>query len=255
MRHVKLLLEYDGSNYQGWQSQTSGKTVQDILYKRIISVTGGQIRLTAASRTDAGVHALGQVAAFSTDSALSLEVMKRAFNARLPQDIRVLSIEETDGLFDPRFDALKKRYTYLMSMARNESAFLHKYRWQIKGSLDLDAMREAASLMTGEHDFSSLRGAGCSAKTTVRHIHSLEIRSLDAMEFMTVLMPGNSIKISIEANAFLRHMVRNIVGTLAEVGKGRIAVKDVSAILDARDRRKAGPTAPASGLFLERVYY
>lgn len=255
MRHIKLLLEYDGSNYQGWQSQKSGHTIQDILYERIVSITGGQIRLTGASRTDAGVHALGQVAAFSTDSDLSIEVMKRALNAKLPEDIRILTIEETDGLFEPRFDALKKRYIYLMSMARNESAFLHKYRWQIKGSLDLDAMREAASLLIGEHDFSSFRGSGCSAKTTVRHIHSLEVTALDAMEFMTVLIRGDNIRISIEANAFLRHMVRNIVGTLAEVGKGRIAVKDVSAILNAQDRTKAGPTAPASGLFLERVFY
>lgn len=255
MRHIKLLLEYDGSNYQGWQSQKSGNTIQDILCERIVTIAGGQIRLTGASRTDAGVHALGQVAAFSTDSGMSIEVMKRALNATLPQDIRILTIEETDGSFNPRFDALKKRYIYLMSVARNESAFLHKYRWQIKGSLDLDAMREAGSLLTGEHDFSALRGSGCSAKTTVRHVHSLEITALDAIEFMTVLIRGDSIKISIEANAFLRHMARNIVGTLAEVGRGRISVKDVRAILNARDRTKAGPTAPASGLFLERIFY
>jgi tRNA pseudouridine38-40 synthase len=122
-------------------------------------------------------------------------------------------------------------------------------------SLDLDAMREAGSLLTGEHDFSSFRGSGCSAKTTVRHIHSLEISALQTMEFMNFSIKGDWIKISIEANAFLRHMVRNIVGTLVEVGKGRIEVKDVSAILNTRDRTKAGPTAPAAGLFLERVFY
>jgi len=255
MRHIKLLLEYDGSNYHGWQSQKSGNTIQDILYERIVSITGSQIRLAGASRTDAGVHALGQVAAFSTNSDLSIDVLKRALNAKLPKDIRILAIEETDGAFNPRFDAVKKRYTYLMSIGRNESAFLHKYRWQMKASLNLDAMKEAGSLLTGEHDFSSLRGSGCSAKTTVRHIHSLEITTLHTMEFMTVSINAGWIKISIEANAFLRHMVRNIVGTLVEVGKGRIAVKDVSAILNARDRTKAGPTAPAAGLFLEKVFY
>jgi len=255
MRHIKLLIEYDGSNYHGWQSQKSGNTIQDVLYERIASITGGEIRLVGASRTDAGVHALGQVAAFSTDSDLSIDVLKRALNAKLPEDIRILAIEETDESFNPRFDAVKKRYIYLMSMGRNESAFLHKYRWQIKADLDIEAMREAASMLIGEHDFSSLRGSGCSAKTTVRHIHLLEITALHAMEFMTVSIRGDWIKISIEANAFLRHMVRNIVGTLVEVGKGRIAVKDVSAILNARDRTKAGPTAPAAGLFLEKVYY
>lgn len=255
MRHIKLLLEYDGSNYHGWQTQKSGNTIQDILCERIFSITGNQIRLAGASRTDAGVHAMGQVAAFSTDSDLTIDVLKRALNAKLPEDIRILSIEETDGLFNPRFDAVKKRYIYLMSLGRNESAFLRKYRWQMKADLDLDAMREAGSLLTGEHDFSSLRGSGCSAKTAVRHIHTLEITALHAMEFMTVSLRGDWIKISIEANAFLRHMVRNIVGTLVEVGKGRIDVKDVSAILNAQDRTKAGPTAPASGLFLERVFY
>lgn len=255
MRQIKLLLEYDGSNYEGWQSQKSGTTIQDILCERIVSITGNQIRLIGASRTDAGVHALGQVAAFSTNSDLSIDVLKRALNAKLPEDIRILTIGETEGSFNPRFDALKKRYIYLMSTGRNESAFLHKYRWQIKASLDLDAMREAGSLLVGEHDFASLRGSGCSAKTTVRQIHSLEITAIQAMEFMTVSMKCDCIKISIEANAFLRHMVRNIVGTLVEVGKGKIAVKDVSAILKARDRTKAGPTAPAAGLFLERVFY
>jgi len=255
MRHIKLLLEYDGSNYQGWQSQKSGNTIQNILYERIVSITGGQVRLAGASRTDAGVHALGQVAAFSTTSDLTIDVLKRALNAKLPEDIRILTIEETDGSFNPRFDAKKKRYIYLMSIGRNESAFLHKYRWQMKTSLDLEAMRQAGSLLTGEHDFSSLRGSGCSAKTTVRHIHSLEITALYAMEFMTASIRGDWIKISIEANAFLRHMVRNIVGTLVEVGKGRIEASDVSAILKARDRTKAGPTAPAAGLFLERIFY
>lgn len=255
MRHIKLLLEYDGSNYQGWQSQKTGNTIQDILSERIVSITGNQIRLVGASRTDAGVHALGQVAAFSTTSDLGIDVLKRALNAKLPDDIRVLTIEETDGTFNPRFDALKKRYIYLMSTGRNESAFLHKYRWQMKASLDLDAMKKAALLLIGEHDFSSLRGSGCSAKTTLRQIHSLEITALHAMEFMSVSIRGDYIKISIEANAFLRHMVRNIVGTLVEVGKGKIAVEDVSAILNARDRTKAGPTAPAAGLFLEKVFY
>lgn len=255
MRQIKLLLEYDGSNYQGWQSQKAGNTIQDILNEKIASITGGQSRLIGASRTDAGVHALGQVAAFKTDSVLAIDVIKRALNAKLPDDIRVLDAEEMDGSFNPRFDAVKKRYIYLISCGKNESAFLQKYQWQMKASIDLAAMSEAAACLTGDYDFSSFRGSGCSAKTTVRHIHSLEITALSAIEFMTISIKGDYVKISIEANAFLRHMVRNIVGTLVEVGKGRIEVKDVSAILKARDRTKAGPTAPAAGLFLEKVVY
>ncbi len=255
MRYIKLLLEYDGSNYQGWQSQKSGNTIQDVLRERVARLTGDELRITGASRTDAGVHALGQVAAFSTASHLTTDVLKRALNATLPHDIRAVTLEETDGTFHPRFDAVKKKYVYFIAQGRNESAFLHKYCWQIRSALDLDAMRQAAAVMLGEHDFSSLRGSGCSAKTTVRNIHLLEITGLKAMEFMTVQMRGDFIRISIEANAFLRHMVRNIVGTLVEVGRNRIAVRDVPAILDARDRTRAGPTAPAGGLFLERVYY
>lgn len=255
MRHITLLLQYDGTTYQGWQSQKSGNTIQDILSRTIVSITGGHTRLAGASRTDAGVHALGQVAVFSTHSCLTLDILKRALNARLPNDIRILAIEETDESFSPRHDAVKKRYCYLLSLAGNESAFLDKYRWHIKTQLDLDAMRSAASLLTGELDFASFRGSGCSAKTTVRQMHSLEITTFQNIEFMTVLMRGDWIKISMEANAFLRHMVRNIVGTLVEVGRGRINADDVRSILNAHDRTKAGPTAPASGLFLERIYY
>ncbi len=255
MRHIRLLIEYDGSNYQGWQSQKSGNTIQDILSETIVSITCNQIRLSGASRTDAGVHALGQVAVFSTESDLTIDVLKRALNAKLPEDIRILSIEETDSSFNPRFDAVKKRYIYLMSIGSTGSAFLHKYQWQLKAGLNIDSMRAAGSLLTGEHDFSSLRGSGCSAKTTVRHIYSLDIAAIQSMEFMSVSIKGDWIRISIEANAFLRHMVRNIVGTLVEVGKGRIEVSDVSAILNARDRTKAGPTAPAAGLFLEKIFY
>lgn len=255
MRYIMLLLEYDGTNYQGWQSQKSGNTIQDTLSKMIVSITGRPIRLTGASRTDAGVHALGQVAAFGTDSNLPVDVLKRALNAKLPDDIRILDMEETDGRFNPRFNAVKKRYSYLISIGRDRSAFLHKYQWQLTAGLNLDAMRDAGLLLIGEHDFSSLRGSGCSAKTTVRHIHSLEITAIRTMEFMSASLKGDWIRISIEANAFLRHMVRNIVGTLVEVGKGRLKASEVSAILNAKDRTKAGPTAPAAGLFLEKVYY
>lgn len=255
MRRIKLLLEYDGSRYQGWQSQKSGNTIQDILSRTIAGITGGQVQLAGASRTDAGVHSLGQVAAFNTDSGLAAAVLKRALNAKLPEDIRILSAEETTESFNPRFDAVRKKYVYFLSVGRTESAFFNNYQWQVKAALDLSAMKAASALLTGEHDFSSFRGSGCGAKTTLRHINSLDCMAIHALEFMTVSIKGEWIRISIEANAFLRHMVRNIVGTLVEVGKGRIEVSDVSAILNARDRKQAGPTAPAAGLFLEKIFY
>jgi len=255
MKYIKLILEYEGTNYQGWQTQTSGLTIQDILSKTISGITGEQAKLNSASRTDAGVHALGQVAVFSTGSRLPAETLKRALNARLPNDMRVVGAEELDSEFHPRYRAVKKSYFYLIEEARRQSVFLHRYAWRIPVSLDLDGMREASGLLHGEHDFSAFRGAGCGAKTTIRTVHSITLARYDCLDFMTVKIQGNFIKIRIEANAFLRHMVRNIVGMLVEVGKGRCAPETVRNILMSCDRKLAGPTAPAKGLFLEKVYF
>ncbi|HYQ47623.1 MAG TPA: tRNA pseudouridine(38-40) synthase TruA [Thermodesulfovibrionales bacterium] len=255
MRYIKLLLEYDGTAYQGWQSQRSGLTIQDILGNAIAGITGSRVRLTAASRTDAGVHALGQVAAFGTGSDLAAGVMKRALNAKLPRDIRILSAEETHQAFHPRYDAKKKRYVYIVMLSSSGSSFFPRYTWQVRSTLASDAMSKAAAHLFGKHDFSAFRGSGCGARTTIRTISSIALTVLDRMDFMSMTVQGVYIKVAIEADAFLRHMVRNIVGTLVEVGKGRISVDEIPDILESRDRTKAGPTAPSSGLFLERVYY
>ncbi|SPQ01727.1 tRNA pseudouridine synthase A [Candidatus Sulfobium mesophilum] len=255
MRYIKLLIEYDGTNYHGWQSQKGGGTIQDIISQKIQSITGEEIRLTGASRTDAGVHALGQVAVFGSGSRLGSEVIMRALNANLPSDIRILDAEETEDNFHPRYDATRKSYFYIISQSRQHSAFLQRYVWHLHSSVDIEHATEAASLLIGEHDFSSFRGAGCGAKHPVRTVYSLDISRLKEIGFMTFPVKGNFIKITIEANAFLRHMVRNIVGTLMEVGRGRISVAEFSRILDACDRTMAGPTAPAQGLFLEKITY
>lgn len=255
MRHVRLVIEYDGTNYRGWQSQKEGGTIQDIIGEAIAATTGKRPRLTGASRTDAGVHALGQVAAFSTDSRLRPEVIMRALNAKLPPDIRILLAEETGADFHPRYCAQQKSYVYIISRSGSHSAFLSRYCWTIPYTLNLDEMGKAASLLIGEHDFSSFMGSGCSSKHQVRRIHTLQITRLPDISFMTASMRGDYIKIRIEANAFLRHMVRNIVGTLVEVGRSRITVAACREILASRDRTKAGPTAPARGLFLERIIY
>lgn len=255
MKYIKLLIEFDGANYQGWQTQRSGLTIQDCMSRTISGITGESIKLTSASRTDAGVHALGQVAVFRTDSGLTADTMKRALNARLPKDIRILGAEALDHEFHPRYQAVKKSYFYLIEKTQKQSVFFHRYTWRVPVSLDIDSMNKASELLLGEHDFSAFRGTGCGAKTTVRTIHSLTLSRHDYIDFMTARVQGDFIKIRIEANAFLRHMVRNIVGTLAEVGKGRISPESLTDILASCDRKKAGPTAPAKGLFLEKVYY
>ncbi len=255
MRSLKLLLEYDGTAYQGWQSQRSGITIQDILSGTIGSITGEPVRLIGASRTDAGVHACGQVAVFTTVSELSVDVMKRALNAKLPEDIRILSAGETQCSFHPRYDAVSKRYVYILRLSGAGAAFFSRYTWQIRVTLNTEAMEKAAAYFSGEHDFSAFRGAGCSAKTTVRTISTIKLSVFDSLDFMSISMPGSYIKITMEANAFLRHMARNIVGTLFEVGRGRISPEEIPAILASGDRSAAGPTAPAAGLFLEEVFY
>ena len=255
MKYIKLIIEFDGANYQGWQTQRSGLTIQDCMSRTISGITGEAIKLTGASRTDAGVHALGQIAVFKTDSRLPEDTLKRALNAKLPNDIRILDAQELDYEFHPRYQAVKKSYFYLIEKTQKQSVFFHRYTWRIPASLDLGSMNKASELLHGEHDFSAFRGTGCGAKTTVRTIHSITLSRHDYIDFMTVRIQGDFIKIRIEANAFLRHMVRNIVGTLAEVGKGRISPESLTDILASCDRTMAGPTAPAKGLFLEKVYY
>lgn len=255
MRHIKVLLEYDGTNYHGWQSQVSGGTIQDTVREKISGILGEEVKLTSASRTDAGVHALGQVAVFGTESRLTPGVIKRALNAKLPPDIRILEAEETIRDFHPRYDAVRKSYFYIISNSRERSAFLARYFWNTGQMLDLERMKHGASFLTGTHDFSAFRGSGCGAKTTVRTVHILEITGFQNMDFMTAQFRGRFIRIRIEANAFLRHMVRNIVGTLVQAGRGEIAAEECRTILESCDRTKAGPTAPAQGLFLEEVIY
>jgi len=255
MRKIKLLIEYDGTAYHGWQIQKEGDTLQGILEDRIAKVTGGQSRLIGASRTDAGVHALGQVAAFRTGSGLEPATIKKALNAVLPRDIRILTVSEADDSFHPREDAVQKSYFYIIANQRQSSVFLFRYAWLVIQQLDPASMIKAAQVLQGEHDFSSFMGTGSDVQSPVREIISLSIERLESIDFMTAALNGNFIKIRIEANGFLRHMVRNIVGTLAEIGRGRIPSEKMEDILESRDRKLAGQTASANGLFLERIIY
>jgi tRNA pseudouridine38-40 synthase len=255
MKNVRLLIEYDGSGYHGWQRQKDRTTLQGIIEDRIFRITGEKAALIGASRTDAGVHAIGQVASFRTNSNLEPMTLQRALNATLPEDIRILNAEETKDAFHPRYDALSKSYFYIISNTNFSSAFLYRYAWRAPYALELDKMKKAGDSLLGRHDFSAFRGAGCGAKSTVRDITSLSIEKISSIDFMTVRVNGNFIKITVEANAFLRHMVRNIVGTLVEIGRGEMTLNSISEAIELRDRKKTGPTAPPHDLFLEKVSY
>jgi len=265
VRHIRLTLQYDGSGYSGWQVQdqhtqnSKGKTqrtIQQTIQEAIKQVTGEDVKITAASRTDAGVHALAQVASFKTSSHLETHTFKRALNANLPLDIRVVEADDVDEGFHPRYDAKRKIYSYLISSS-HYSVFLRRYVWQVKHDLSpmLDVMRDAASHIIGRHDFSSFRASGCGSKNPIRTIHDISISDYPSFDFMTFRLDVKLIKITIEADAFLRHMVRNIVGTLYDIGRKRFNPSYMKELLILRDRRYGGITAPPHGLFLERIVY
>lgn len=250
------MLQYDGTAYHGWQVQPNGTTVQGLLQEAVSSLTGERVLVAGSGRTDARVHALGQVAAFSSGSTLRVDIVKRGLNALLPPDIRVISLEEAAPDFHPRYDAKVKEYFYLISNTDNPSVFMRGYFWHVKTRLNIEEMQKAAKDLCGTHDFSSFRGVGCGAKNPVKTVHSLNIETAgEELAFLSGALTGAFIKISISADGFLRHMVRNLVGTLIEIGRGKIAPEMAGKILEAKDRRLAGPTAPAKGLFLGKVFY
>jgi tRNA pseudouridine38-40 synthase len=179
----------------------------------------------------------------------------RACNAKLPDDIRILEATEVQNSFSPRYRALRKRYFYMIFIGRNPSVFFRPYVWDVKAKLDLDGMKYAAQYLLGEHDFSCFRGSGCGSKQPVRTLFSLDITPHKSISFMKVSIKGDFVRLSFEANAFLRHMVRNMVGTLVEIGRGNMQPDMMTDLLNSRDRKKAGPTAPAQGLFLEKIIY
>ncbi len=255
MRYLRLLTEYEGTRYVGWQIQPNGLSIQQLIEAAIFRVTREQTKVIGAGRTDAGVHALGQVAAFHTQSILPEDVLLRALNANLPSDIRILGIEPAPEDFHPRHGADGKRYTYLIQNQPRPSVFLKRWTWSIPTSLDPETMQTGLSHLVGRHDFSSFRAAGCASKHPVRTITKISVDRKPIISMMGLTFAARIIKITVEADALLRHMVRNIAGLAVEIGRGKIAPGEVNRIIEMRDRRYCGPTAPACGLFLERVFY
>jgi tRNA pseudouridine38-40 synthase len=245
LRRVKLTLAYDGTAYKGFQVQPNGPTIQSVTEEALSRLLQEAVRLRAAGRTDAGVHAREQVADFSDSGNRPLEAVLRGGNALLPPDVRILSADEVPESFDARRHAREKEYRYFLNLHPVASPFFSRHAWHIEKPLDLCAMREGLSHVAGEHDFAAFRGQGCTAKTTVRTIFRAELIDLcPALHCIGICGGG-----------FLRHMVRNIVGTLVDVGKGKYPPGRVRELLSLRDRSEAGPTAPARGLFLWTVRY
>ncbi len=255
MKTIRLTLAYDGTNYHGWQIQPNGISIQQVLQEKLSVISGEAVRVLSAGRTDAGVHAIGQVASFSTSARHSPEVFQRALNAQMPRDIRILDAAQADNTFHPRFDAQKKVYAYVIANSRELSPFAARYSWKIPHPLNVDEMRAAAGFLVGRHDFSAFRASGCGARTTERTIETIEISLHPGIDFLGFRLEGAFCVIRITADAFLRHMARNILGTLAEVGLEKRKADAVAKLLRSKSRPDAGPTAPACGLFLERVCY
>lgn len=245
-KNIKLTLQYEGTNYHGWQRQKNGTSIQEIIEKNLEVITKKSIPLHGSGRTDAGVHALNQVANFVTDSRISPESIKNALNSLLPDDIYIKKAEYAAPEFHSRYSAKRKTYEYRILNSKESDVFLRRYTWHIREDLDLKEMKKCLSMIVGIHDFSSFRASGSSNINPVREMFRAELSERDQ---------DGTIRLTFEANGFLRHMVRNIVGTIVDAGKGKITDVEFKEILNAHDRKKAGARAPAQGLFLEIVEY
>ncbi len=256
-RVLKLTISYDGTRFVGWQRQAEGLSIQGLLEDAMARFEGGSVTLHGAGRTDAGVHALGQVASTHVTCAHPTETLTRGLNACLPPDVRVTNVEDVAADFHARFSARSKTYRYLIRNAPIVSPFERPYVWHVLESLDMAAMREAADALVGTHDFSSFRSAGSAITSAVRNVTESEIRP-----FIGELTPAGPARgdhtmfaYEVSASGFLRHMVRAIVGTLVETGRGRRTAASMAKLLSSGSRAEAGPTAPPHGLFLVRVDY
>ena len=246
-RWLKLTVAYDGTAYAGWQIQPSHPTVQATLMEAWRAITGEQVTLTASGRTDAGVHALGQVVGLRTASKLECARLVQALNAKLPEDVVVTSVESAPNGFHATHDALTKWYRYQIHNSRVRPLMDRRYRWHLPQTLDVRAMQAAADLMVGRHDFACFETTGSERSSTVRTLTRVGVGQGGAA--------GEKIDFDVEGDGFLYNMVRGITGTLVEVGRGAREPQWVAEVLASRDRRNAGPNAPAHGLVLVEVRY
>ncbi len=245
MRNIKLIIEYDGTAYAGWQVQPNGVSIQEVMQTAIGKITGEpDVKLTGSGRTDAGVHAAGQVANFKTNTNIPAENLVHAINTKLPEDIAVVAAEDVPANFHARYSARSKTYQYSILNRAIRSPLSRNRCAQVRGPLDLAAMRSAATHFIGEHDFAAFQSKPDDKKNSVRTVTRLDIES-----------EGPLIRITVAANGFLYNMVRAIAGTLIEVGLGKRTPESIAPLIASRDRSASGPTAPARGLCLLKVEY
>jgi tRNA pseudouridine38-40 synthase len=244
MRNISLLVSYDGTAYHGWQCQPNVVTVQETIQKAIERITSREAKLHGGARTDSGVHAMGQVVNFLSESPIDLTSLARGINSLVPPDIRVKEAHEVPGEFHSRYSAKSKTYVNCILGSSCNSPFYERYAWHIPYSLDIHSMSRAAKIIIGTHDFSAFKKKDQAYRSTVREILRAGVRR--RRDFVYVVMEGTG---------FLRYMVRNIVGTLVLVGSGRLTEAGFQEIFESHDRVKAGPTAPARGLFLREIKY
>lgn len=245
VKNFKIIVEYDGSRYCGWQRQNNDPTIQEAIEQALMKMTDQKISVIGSGRTDAGVHAYGQVANFKCDTRLSAGDFLGGLNSLTPEDIVIAGCEEVPDDFHARYSATSKTYQYRILNRPNPAAVMRQYAWHIRKALDLEAMRTAIPYIIGSHDFKAFEGAGSPRAHTIRNVLNAGLTEKN----------DGYVVFEIEADGFLRYMVRNIVGTLVEVGLGKISPEDVKDILDSKDRTRASATAPAHGLFLQSVNY
>jgi tRNA pseudouridine38-40 synthase len=253
MPTFKITIAYDGSRFVGWQRQAAGTSVQGLLEDALRELDEQEVAVAGAGRTDAGVHALGQVASFTVRRVIAADVLSRALNARLPSEVRIVSADEVAPSFHARFGARAKTYRYRIWNADLINPFERAYAWHVPGPLAIDAMQMAARALEGRHDFASFQAAESARTATERVVFSSQVFAHDGGRGIDGR--GCLVTYEISGDGFLRHMVRAIAGSLVDIGRGRRSPEWLSAVVASRDRRQAGPTAPAHGLFLVRVDY
>lgn len=244
MKNIKFIVEYDGTNYCGWQRQRNGNTIQQTIEKAINEVTGEKVNLIGCSRTDAGVHAKMYVCNFSTDSTIPPDKIGIVINHRLPEDIVILNSEEVDSNFHSRYCSKGKLYSYTILNRDERAAIGRNYAYQYSRNVDIEAMKKASAYFLGKHDFSAFKSTGSSVKDNIRSIKEVKVEKDE-----------DYIKIYVAGDGFLYNMVRIIVGTLLLVGEGKINPQYIKEIIESKDRNKAGKVVPARGLCLEKVFY
>lgn len=244
MRNIKLTIEYDGKDFNGWQKQPNKLNIQGEIERAISEITGEEVSLNASGRTDAGVHALGQVANFKTNSNIEIEKIPIAINSKLKKSVRVIDAEEVELDFHSRYKCKRKTYRYIINNSKNGTAIYRNFEYNFQTKLDVEAMKKAAFYFEGEHDFKGFKASGTSSKSSVRSIYKTN-----------VYKEGEKIYIELTGNGFLYNMVRIIAGTLVDVGLNKIKPEAIPDIINSGNRQRAGKTLPPNGLYLVKVEY